>query len=317
MHKIAFHSNQLSIRGTEVALYDYAYYFEKILKGKAYIISDKNKDLATLEKFENQFEVFLYESFDEVAGYLEKNEIKHIYYHKAGFRDGKVIPQVSNLVHVVFKVNEPHGQYYTFISKWLARTVTNSDSNYIPYIVTLPEVTEDYRDVLNIPKDAIVIGRHGGFDQFDITFAQEAVYEIVSSYPNIYFVFLNTKQFCEEHPNVIHLEPTWDLEKKTGYINTCDAMLHARSGGESFGLAVAEFLHQDKPVISCPLPLTDTDANHVEMLGGLGKWYTNKEECIQQILSIEHKDHKGVYRELVKEFTPENVMERFKNIFNI
>jgi hypothetical protein len=317
MHKIAFHSNQLSIRGTEVALYDYAYYFEKILKGKAYIISDKGKDLATLEKFENQFEVFLYESFDEVAGYLHKNGIKHIYYHKAGFADGKIVPEVSNLVHVVFKVNEPHGQYYTFISKWLARTVTNSESNYVPYIVRLPEVTEDYRDVLNIPKDAIVIGRHGGFDQFDITFAQEAVYEIVRSYPNIYFVFLNTKQFCEEHPNIIHLEPTWDLEKKTGYINTCDAMLHARSGGESFGLAVAEFLHQDKPVISCPLPLTDTDANHIEMLGDLGKWYTSKEECIQQILSIEHKDHKGVYRELVKQFTPENVMERFKNTFNI
>jgi hypothetical protein len=315
MNKIAFHSEQLGIRGTEVALYDYAYYFEKILKGKAYIISDKNKDLAALEKFENQFEVFLYESFGEVAGYLEKNDIKHIYYLKAGFMDGKIVSGVSNLVHVVFKINKPHGEVYSFISKWLAKTVTNSDNNYVPFIVTLPEVTKNYRDVLNIPEDAIVIGRHGGFDQFDITFAHEAVCEIVSKYSNIYFVFLNTKQFCEEHPNIIHIEPTWDLEKKAGYINTCDAMLHARSGGESFGLSIAEFLHQDKPVISCPLPLTDTDANHIEMLGKLGKWYTNKQECVEQILSIERKDHKGVYKELVKEFTPENVMERFKRIF--
>jgi len=317
MYKIAFHSNQLGIRGTEVALYDYAHYFEKILKGKAYIISDRNKDLVTLEKFENQFEVFLYESFNEVAGYLEENGIKHIYYIKAGDADGKLVPNVNNLIHTVFKINQPHGQYYTFISKWLSKTMTGSSDNYIPHIVTLPNVKENYRSILDIPQDAIVIGRHGGNDQFDISFVYDAIYEVVSTHPNIYFLFLNTDRFCEEHPNIIHLEPTWDLEKKTGFINTCDAMVHARSGGESFGLSIAEFLHQDKPVLSCPLPLTDTDANHIEMLGELGKWYTTKEECIQQILSIEHKDHRGVYKELVKEFTPENVMERFRNIFNI
>lgn len=317
MTRVAFHSNQLSIRGTEVALYDYALHFQTILKGKAYIISDKNKDLSTLEKFQEQFEVFLYDDFSEVSNYLEKNNIKHIYYHKAGFADNKVVAGVTNLVHVVFKINEPHGEYYTYISKWLSKTVTNSNDNYIPYIVTLPEVTQNYRDVLGIPDDAIVIGRHGGFDQFDISFAQQAVYEVATNYPNVYFVFLNTKQFCKEHPNIIHLEPTWDLEKKTGFINTCDAMLHARSGGESFGLAVAEFLYQDKPVISCPLPLTDTDANHIEMLGDLGKWYTNKEECIEQILSIEHKDHEGLYKKLVQEYTPDVVMERFKNIFKL
>jgi len=315
--KIAFHSNQLGVRGTEVALYDYAYYFEKILKGKAYIISDKNKDLATLEKFENQFEVFLYQSFDEVARYLENNGIKHIYYIKAGDADGKLVPNITNLVHTVFKLNQPHGQHYTFISKWLSKTMTGSSTNYIPHIVTLPNVKEDYRSILGIPQNAVVMGRHGGNDQFDIPFVYDAIYEVLSTHPNIYFLFLNTDRFCEEHPNIIHLEPTWDLEKKTGFINTCDAMLHARSGGESFGLSIGEFLHQDKPVLSCPLPLTDTDANHIEMLGELGKWYTTKEECIQQILSIEHKDHRGVYKELVKEFTPENVMERFRNIFNI
>lgn len=317
MIKIAFHSNQLSIRGTEVALYDYAFYFQTVLKGKAYIISDKNQDLTTLEKFQEQFEVFLYENFSEVPNFMLENNIGHIYYQKAGFSDGKLVPNATNLIHTVFKVNQPHGEIYTYISKWLSKNVTGDSTNYIPYIVTLPDISENYRDVLNIPQDAIVIGRHGGFDQFDISFAQEAVYEVVTKYPSIYFLFLNTKQFCNDHPNIIHLEPTWDLEKKVGFINTCDAMLHARSGGESFGLAVAEFLHQDKPVISCPLPLTDTDANHIEMLGEMGKWYTNKNECIQQILSVEHKDHRGIYKDLVTEFTPEEVMKQFKTIFKL
>lgn len=317
MTKIAFHSNQLSIRGTEVALYDYAFYFQSLLKGKAYIISDKNQDLSTLEKFQKQFDVFLYNDFTEVASYMEKNDIKHIYYQKAGFSDGKIVPNVINLVHTVFKVNQPHGEVYSYISKWLSRTMANDEDNYVPYIVTLPDVSQNYRDVLGIPEDAIVIGRHGGYDQFDIKFAQEAVYEVATKHKNIYFVFLNTAQFCESCPNIIHLEPTWDLDKKTGFINTCDAMLHARSGGESFGLAIAEFLHQDKPVISCPLPLTDTDANHIEMLGEMGKWYKSKDECIQQILSIEHVPHNGIYKELVNEFTPEEVMKRFEKIFMI
>ncbi len=315
--RIAFHSEQLGIRGTEVALYDYALYFEKILKGKAFIISNANADLATLKKFKNQFDVFLYQNFSEVSEYLAENNITHIYYIKAGFADGKEVKNAINLVHTVFKVNQPHGQHYTFISKWLSKTMTGNDNNYIPHIVTLPDIQEDYRSVLGIPQDAIVIGRHGGKEQFDIPFVYDAIYEVVNKHSNIYFLFLNTDRFCEEHSNIIHLEPTWDLEKKTGFINTCDAMIHARSGGESFGLSIAEFLHQDKPVISCSLPITDTDANHIEMLGELGKWYTSKEECIDQILSIEHKNHNGVYKKLVREFTPEVVMERFRKIFKL
>lgn len=313
--KIAFHSEQLGIRGTEVAIYDYALYFEEILQGKAFIISNANADLTTLEKFENRFDVFLYQNFSEVSEYLSEKGITHIYYIKAGFADGKEVANATNLIHTVFKVNQPHGQHYTFISKWLSKTMTGNEDNYIPHIVTLPETKQDYRKILGIPQDAVVVGRHGGREQFDIPFVYEAIYEVVTTQDNVYFLFLNTDRFCEEHPNIIHLEPTWDLEKKTGFINTCDAMIHARSGGESFGLSIAEFLHQDKPVLSCPLPLTDTDANHIEMLGDLGKWYTNKQECINQILSIEHKDHGGIYKNLVRDFAPQVVMQRFKRIF--
>jgi DNA integrity scanning protein DisA with diadenylate cyclase activity len=75
--RIAFHSEQLGIRGTEVALYDYALYFEEILKGKAFIISNANADLATLEKFQNRFDVFLYQNFLEVSEYLAENNISY------------------------------------------------------------------------------------------------------------------------------------------------------------------------------------------------------------------------------------------------
>ena len=39
-------------------------------------------------------------------------------------------------------------------------------------------------------------------------------------------------------------------ELKVSFINTCDCMIHARTDGETFGLAIAEFSTLNKPIIS-------------------------------------------------------------------
>ena len=48
--------------------------------------------------------------------------------------------------------------------------------------------------------------------------------------------------------NEDNLEKIIDKHKKVKFINTCDAMLWARSGGETFGLSIAEFSIKNKPV---------------------------------------------------------------------
>jgi len=101
--KIAFHSNQLGIRGTEVALYDYALGNRDILGNESIIISDVNSDLTSLEKFKNQFPVYLYENFSEVETIIEQERVDAVYYIKAGFNDGKLVNNAKNLVHTVFK----------------------------------------------------------------------------------------------------------------------------------------------------------------------------------------------------------------------
>ena len=73
--KIAFHSNQLGIRGTEVALYDYALGNRDILGNESIIISDANADLTTLDKFKTQFPVYLYNNFDEVEQIVNQENI--------------------------------------------------------------------------------------------------------------------------------------------------------------------------------------------------------------------------------------------------
>lgn len=310
--KIAFHSNQLGIRGTEVALYDYALGNRDILGNESFIISDNNADLTTLNKFKSQFPVYLYNNFSEVEKFIEQEGIDAIYYIKAGFNDGKLVKNAKNLVHTVFQVNQPHGDKYAFIAQWLSKKMTGDSDNFIPHILSLPNTTLNYREFLNIPKDAIVFGRHGGYSDFDYEWSYPIIEKVAKENPNIYFLFLNTKEFCQKLPNIIHISPTYDLEVKTSFINTCDALLHGRRKGEIFSLTIGEFLHQDKAVISCP---QGEDEGHIVMLQDKGIWYNNSEELYSILSTFKRTQPEGYYKSLVEEYTPENVMNRFKKVF--
>lgn len=310
--KIGFHSNQLGIRGTEVALYDYALGNEEVLGNKSYIISPKNGSLATLKKFQGKFEVFLYDDFSEVEAFVREKGIDAVYYIKYGVNDGNLLTSCANLVHTVFQVNDPHGDKYSFIAQWLSEKMSGDRDNYVPHILSLPPVEGNYRVDLGIPEDAMVFGRHGGFNEFDYEWTYSIVEQVARENPNIFFVFLNTKPFCASLPNIIHLEPMYDLEAKTAFINTCDALLHGRRRGEIFSLTIGEFLHQDKPVISCPQGI---DEGHIVMLQDRGIWYNSGEELYKILSNFKRTQPLGYYKQLVEEYTPKNVMERFRRIF--
>lgn len=52
-------------------------------------------------------------------------------------------------------------------------------------------------------------------------------------------------------------------QDESNFIGSCDAMLHARLRGESFGLAIGEFLFLDKLVVCWS---GGYDRNHVNLL---------------------------------------------------
>lgn len=315
--KIAFHSNQLGLRGTEVALYGYALYNREILGNESIIISDKNKDLGAYDKFKTQFDVHLYDNFSEVINWVDKYSVDAVYYQKAGHYDGKLVPNARNLVHTVFQYNQPHGEVYAYISKWLANHVSNGALPYVPYLVDILRYdhTDSYREYLNIPKDATVFGYYGGSDSFNIDFAKKAVIDVAKLNKDIYFVFMNVDAFCDE-PNILFLQGTSDLDKKIGFINTCDACIHARNGGESFGLTIAEFSIKNKPVITtthCTAELNDLA--HIEMLGDKAILYSDY-ITLTQILS-NFKDIQNVKEDwnAYSAYSPEIVMQQFKDVF--
>jgi hypothetical protein len=304
---IAFHSNQLSVRGTEVALYDYAHYFEKLYSGRSIIITPKisqGHDARAASRFAQRFPVFPYESKDELDSILNREKVELLYSIKAGFKDGPETKVCRSVVHAVFPHFEPHGDVYAYISGWLSTEMQalNKDSSlmpYVPHIVTLKDEEGDLRSGLKIPSEAIVFGRYGGPESFDIPFVRELLSLIVSRRPDIYFLFANTPAFCEVHPQIIHLDAF------------CDESLHARHRGETFGLSVAEFAVRNRPVFTWK---GSYEKAHIEYLGERAILYETVEDLALSLLSF--VPHKSNGKCLYTEFTAENVMKKFMQVFS-
>lgn len=313
--RIAFHSNQLGLRGTEIALYEYAYYARQYLNVDPIIVSDINSNLDALGKFKKEFPVHLYNNFGELPSMIDKLNIDAVYYQKAGTNDGKLVPNAKNLVHAVFQFKEPHGDKYAYISEWLAKHM--GWQYHVPYIVDITKHAHDInlREHLNIPKDAFVFGYHGGKDSFNISWVKDAVLKVSQIRNDVYFLFMNVDVFGEEQKNIIFLEGTHDMTEKVAFINSCDAMLHARNGGESFGLSVAEFSSFNKPVLTttwCSAPLNDLA--HIDMLGDKSILY-GPDTILSILTNIQRSDVVGKDWNAYIRYDSESVMNKFKNVF--
>lgn len=319
---ILFHSSTLCHRGTTTAILDYAKYNQELLGNTSLICYPKNfsdsgvsPDSLTqqevIDKIRESFTVIGYEFADELINICSDNNISHFYNIKAGFNDGLLIPNVKNIVHAVFNTYDPHGDKYAYVSSWLANIASNNTYGYVPHIVSLPERQNiDWRKKLNISDDKIVIGRYGGLYQFDLRPIMQTVYDFAMANDKYVFLFVNTAKFCTL-PNVIFLPPIIEKQDKTDFITSCDAMIHARSDGETFGLAICEGLFHNKPVFCFN---GGRDRNHIELLSDTGLLYSNEQELIKQLINVDTFMDRS-YRHLVEEFSPEQVMKKFKTEF--
>jgi hypothetical protein len=185
---------------------------------------------------------------------------------------------------------------------------------YVPYMVEKNPETQNLRQQLDIKKDAIVFGYHGGHNSFNINFVHRAVYEHAYRNPNVYFLFLGAQPFCPQISNIIHFPYAYDLSFKGKFINTCDVMLHARDRGETFGLSIAEFSCANKPVISY---YDSPERQHIEILEDAGIYYSNKEHIDYILQNIQDliQPHEKKYDAYSQKFSPQNVMKKFDQVF--
>ena len=321
MH-IAFWDNQICERGTTIALFDYAYYNQTLLKNTSYIFYDKHRpenNAAVIRKFQEHFTVVhATDDFKEVDTLLQKYNITHLYMIKGGGRDQHLSRVAKNCVHCVFQCFEPHGDIYAAIAPW----IKGNQGQYpvVPHMINLPLVApeKNLRQTLGIPLSATVFGGYGGTDSFNIAFVHDVVYQVAKNNPHLYFLFANFNRYCcETLPNVIHLDAITDLTHKVEFIQTCDAMLWAQNMGETFGLAIGEFSSKNKPIIAKNLinhPVLNNQG-HVHLLGEKAIWYTNPSNLTDILLNFNPAEERLKDWNAYKAYTPELVMQQFKKVF--
>lgn len=312
--RIAFHSNQLSITGTEVALYDYALHNEDVLGNRSVVICPANNPHShplAEDKFRQRFELLTYRSPDEMDTLLARHGADLLYAIKSGKRDGLLSKTIPTMVHAVFPTDPAHihGAAYAYISEWLSRHCARGKVPCVPHMVELPDTEDDLRKELGIPEHALVLGCHGGRNSFNVPCAVQAMAHFLAQDRAIYFLFLNIAPFIN-HPRAIFLEGTTDLERKTRFINTCNAMLHARLQGESFGLACGEFSVRNKPVLTYALT---KHTHHHDVLGDAGLRYSSRESLIGLIESLHALDLSArTWDRYTPRYNKERVMELFE-----
>lgn len=283
--KIAFHSRLLTERGSEGAMLDYARMNRSVLGNESVLCLPDHPAFARnpiLKKWQDEFVVLLYRSKEELGRRLAKEAVETIYLTKPGPWDGFLVPGVKNCVHAQFLCDEFHGDAYAYLSPWMSRVMTGRENSFVPFFVPRLESTQNLRERLGIPQNARVFGRHGGWDTFNIPFARKAVRQHAQEHPGDHFVFLNTEPIrgTEKMKNVHYLPATVDAGEKAAFLATCNAMIHARWHGETFGLAVGEFAVLGKPVITFG---GSRERAHLEMLETDDLIYQNSKE-LEKIL---------------------------------
>lgn len=291
MLRVGFFTNQLSLRGTEAAIYSYADYNETMLNNTSIIISykltEETEDInkQSYARFQDRFpHCYLLTNGESIQDRLDELVKEHnidvLYIAKWGIVTPVMTSTCPTIVHAIFKMCQPHGTLYLGVSEYTARKSGFPESQCLPNIVSVFDTEDNAREMFGIPKDAFVVGRHGGYTTFDIDFVKQTVVAFAKKRPDVYFCFLNTKSFGPPLPNILFIEGTSDPKEKRRFLNTCDVMLHGRSEGESSSLACAEFSILNKPVITT----TTGDLAHIEYLtrdGNACFVYTSAEQLEQ------------------------------------
>lgn len=318
--KIAFLSNKLTLRGTEVNMYNYADFNEKILNNESIIITRPYNHVLNIsphdlhplayKKFNDRFQVEYYYNPWDIPEIIKREKINVLFIEKAGSTDdGLVFDCCKTIIHAVFTCDHPHGDIYAPISNIL-NIERNTNFPVLPNIVDVYDTNKNLRKELNIPEDAIVFGSYSGADEYTVEYVKQAICDVVnnSTFSNIYFIYLNIDKFGPDSERLRFLPGTSDMKYKRMFINTCNAMLYGRKGGETFGLSCGEFLLSNKLVIG----KTGESGNaHELMLMDNFIPHTKYEEVYDIITNWSKYDKPVVHCDYHK-YTPVEVMYSFK-----
>lgn len=293
------------------------------------------------------FNVNLYNSQEELVGFANKFKASHIYYMKAGRYDGSYLDGVPGFVHAVFNHFEPHGEVYSYVSKWLYDNVNKSPSmfhwmssypkwkmlqyrsgsNYFPDLkkkvqwLAHPVVVSNpsklnVREKFNIPDSGKIITRFGGSGQFSDPAGPSAIKTLLEKRKDLFFLLWNVKEFTD-HERVIFCNEYISESDKAAIILESSLMLNCRLMGESFGFSVCESLAMGRPILAPSLERNPKmDANHIDLLQPYDLLYNNVNDLVEKVeKNLDIEANPDDLKTAVNKFSPQIFSRRFHEIF--
>jgi len=341
----------ISIRGDSVNLENYAVILKKYYDIESLIAYNPSNTSNCIQRIKeiqiSGIRVEAYFNEQELVSISKNFHATHGYFAADGRYYPRWIPGIKHLNHAVFRFFEPYGDRYAYVSEWLHRyanrkrisrteqeleniyAISNSPykvtkemkTGWVPHTV-LPKFQSghEFRKKHKIGKDVFLVGRIGGFKTFSDPDAKKAVCEILESYKDIVFCFVNTEKFTH-HKNAIFLEEISELEKWQFY-DACNLLLNCRISGESFGFSIVEPLMVNKPVLA-PSILRNRlmDQNQIAILKYQGLLYYSRMHL--KYLILKHKQYHYAskvhnsqrFSKLVEQYSSESVAEKFVEYF--
>jgi len=266
---VVFWLRHLLVRGTEGAVYDYATGLEDELQadgtsGLAVVACTERTikhwcDPRVFARFAARFPLLfiLPDDLEDAASHLCTRVVRATVFYTLthGKREYDALPRgVRTFVHAVFDGTEPHGDGFAVISDDM-NVRQRTTAAVLPHMVTLPlrdAPIGDLRALLGIAETARVVGRMGrGVDNPDeVPWAMDALAAWAAAHPDDAVVCVNAVR-PRGAPRNLHVLPSVaDARDKQRFFNTCDAMLHMRLVGETFGLVVGEAAACGIPVLA-------------------------------------------------------------------
>lgn len=337
MTTIAFYDDVFCPRGTTKAILSYATAITQHTNLNCVLYVNRSSKVFSKSLYKQQAlsSLFPIQLVDDPSQLFSSRSPNHDFiYHITGgltHRDLSLIQQSSLpiLLHQVgfenyyepsFFSKHPNSKSF-YVSAWQSLFFTGGTAPFLSHIISTISTSDCQptfiRNHLGIPDSAILLGRHGGLDTWNLPFVNEVVLQAVKTRPDLFFLFINTVPFAN-HPQLIFQPPTSSSIKVSNFIASCDAMIHARWEGETFGLACAEFLIQNKPIITWS---ESRERNHFLLADRSVITYNYSNDLLCLLLDIDHSyiesKAKLIPEFLVRYYSPEYVSRQFTSLLGL
>ena len=312
---IAFHTDTFNVRGTCVAIYDYAHYAQ-IWYGVEPIIISKtggNHSINAIRRFRDRFPIDVYE--DDLDSVLDKYNVDAVYAIVYGGHEPMIKTRRPLCVHCAFVMWNPYSDIYLGVSDWVAtKPCSPQDAEFVPHMISLKPLPKhlpsSYRN--GIPTKHTVFGRIGGSDVFN--FGHDVISRVVRKRDDVWFLLMNVNVW-DDHPRIKVINPTSNILQKQLFIAACDAMIVPEQWGHTFGISIAEFCRAGKPIL-CLSATQNNNFNrqHLDELGDNAHLFHNQHEY--EMLLLKNKDELSLKQssQAYRSYKPRPVMKEFDRL---